>query len=564
MRNKKAFTLSELLVVVSIIAILATIITVSVVSSRAKGRDARVINNVSQLQISLEDYFKTEGTYPDDLIPGTPLVGVLSGITFLDEVPDGVSYEKDVVNSSYQISFELENNQDYLSSGYNCAVPQGILSGQCGEVVSPPTYTVTFDINGGDGGSTATQTLSYNIPTNLNANGFTRTGYTFSGWNTLANGSGTDYADGALYTIGAGDVTLYAKWTVGTYTVTYNANGSTGGTVPANQTKTHDVTLVLATNSGNLVKTGYTFAGWNTAANGSGTNYAVGSNYVENSNITLYARWADSLDEGGIVTTFGNYIIHTFLTSGTYIVNSSHDIDVLVVAGGGGGGSGGSSGGGGGGAGGLIYTSSHSVAPGNISIVVGAGGQGGTRSVSPQYGLKGSASSFGAIVASGGGGGAYSGEGTVVLASGGSGGGGAGWETRNSPGTGISGQGNNGGSGYGTNVNTTAGAGGGGGSSAVGVNGSSAVGGNGGSGSNYSTIFGTAYGASGLFAGGGGGAGYTTSGTGSAGGGNGRYGGIGYNATANTGSGGGGAGGGFSGGNGGSGIVIIRYLDPSL
>jgi uncharacterized repeat protein (TIGR02543 family) len=75
------------------------------------------------------------------------------------------------------------------------------------------------------------------------------------------------------------------------YTVTYDANGATGGTAPADQTKTQDVALTLATNSGNLARTGFTFAGWNTAANGSGTNYAVGSSYTANAALTLFAKW---------------------------------------------------------------------------------------------------------------------------------------------------------------------------------------------------------------------------------------------------------------------------------
>jgi len=58
------------------------------------------------------------------------------------------------------------------------------------------------------------------------------------------------------------------------------------------QIKTHDVTLTLASNSGNLAKTGYTFAGWNTAADGSGTSYAPGASYTSNAAVTLYAKWA--------------------------------------------------------------------------------------------------------------------------------------------------------------------------------------------------------------------------------------------------------------------------------
>lgn len=76
-----------------------------------------------------------------------------------------------------------------------------------------------------------------------------------------------------------------------TYTVSYDANGATSGEAPASQTKIHDVALTLAGNSGNLAKAGSNFAGWNTAANGSGTDYAVGESYTLNASVKLYAKW---------------------------------------------------------------------------------------------------------------------------------------------------------------------------------------------------------------------------------------------------------------------------------
>ena len=76
-----------------------------------------------------------------------------------------------------------------------------------------------------------------------------------------------------------------------TYSVTYNVNSATGGTAPAAQTKTEGVDLTLATNSGNLVRTDYTFAGWNTAADGSGTDYYSGVTYTTNAALALFAKW---------------------------------------------------------------------------------------------------------------------------------------------------------------------------------------------------------------------------------------------------------------------------------
>jgi len=77
-------------------------------------------------------------------------------------------------------------------------------------VTVPPAYAVTFSGNGSTTGATATETA--NVPTALSANGFSRTGYVFSGWNTVAIGGGVFYADGATYPFGAA-VTLYAQWT---------------------------------------------------------------------------------------------------------------------------------------------------------------------------------------------------------------------------------------------------------------------------------------------------------------------------------------------------------------
>jgi len=77
-----------------------------------------------------------------------------------------------------------------------------------------------------------------------------------------------------------------------TYTVAYNANGATGGSAPSTQTKTQGVTLTLATNSGGLTRTGYTFTGWNTNSAGTGDSYGAGGLYYVDASITLYAEWS--------------------------------------------------------------------------------------------------------------------------------------------------------------------------------------------------------------------------------------------------------------------------------
>ncbi len=80
---------------------------------------------------------------------------------------------------------------------------------------------------------------------------------------------------------------------VTTYTVTYNANSATTGTVPSDQVKLTGIGLILATNSNSLAKTGYDLAGWNTDADGGGTDYTEGAVYSIDADVTLYAKWTD-------------------------------------------------------------------------------------------------------------------------------------------------------------------------------------------------------------------------------------------------------------------------------
>lgn len=86
-------------------------------------------------------------------------------------------------------------------------------------------------------------------------------------------------------------------WTTApsTYSVTYNANGATSGDVPVDNTSySSGASVTVLGNTGNLAKTGHTFSGWNTAADGTGTNRAVGSTFNITSNTTLYAKWTQT------------------------------------------------------------------------------------------------------------------------------------------------------------------------------------------------------------------------------------------------------------------------------
>lgn len=110
-----------------------------------------------------------------------------------------------------------------------------------------------------------------------------------------------------------------------TYSVTYHGNDATDGTVPASQTKTHDVPQALAVNSGDLARTGYHFSGWNTAADGSGTDYVAAGTYSANASVTLYARWmqviishGEAVDAPALTWTTGGSAVWFGQTNVTY------------------------------------------------------------------------------------------------------------------------------------------------------------------------------------------------------------------------------------------------------
>ena len=161
-----------------------------------------------------------------------------------------------------------------------------------------PTYTVTYNGNTNTGGSVPVDGNNYLSGSSVtvlgNTGGLVKTGNTFIGWNTQANGSGTAYASGVSFTMGSANVTLYAQWTaLSTYTVNYDGNGSTGGTAPVDANSYLQGQTVTTRGIGTLVKAGYTFTGWNTQANGSGTGYAAGVTFAMGAaSVTLYAQWA--------------------------------------------------------------------------------------------------------------------------------------------------------------------------------------------------------------------------------------------------------------------------------
>lgn len=79
-----------------------------------------------------------------------------------------------------------------------------------------------------------------------------------------------------------------------TFTVTYDGNGNTGGSVPTDGgVYAEGDSVTVLGNDGGLVKTGYGFTGWNTATDGGGSDYSAGDTFTINAaDVTFYARWS--------------------------------------------------------------------------------------------------------------------------------------------------------------------------------------------------------------------------------------------------------------------------------
>lgn len=152
-----------------------------------------------------------------------------------------------------------------------------------------PDRTVTYDLNGGvaaDGVSYEAETVKQTDIIVTKAAPI-KQGYTFAGWN---NGNDT-YGAGEEVDVEE-DLTLTATWTANTYTIVFHANGGIGDVSVEYMTYDQSADLRRST----FTREGYTFAGWNTKADGTGTSYSDGQNVTNlvteaNGHITLYAQW---------------------------------------------------------------------------------------------------------------------------------------------------------------------------------------------------------------------------------------------------------------------------------
>ena len=201
-------------------------------------------------------------------------------VSFLNNDSDGkVTFFLTRTDSSDQSNLSFASSENTAYDGPQLSVPGSSFS-----------YPVAYDINGGTGTAPDQGAYVVGTPYTIAAPSAVTppSGKTFSGWNSKADGSGTAYSVGSSYATAA-SVTLYAQFTASPV-VTFASND--GASVSSYQTVTSGVASTLASNG--FARSGYTFAGWNTVANGSGTSYADGASITTSSSVTLYAQWAST------------------------------------------------------------------------------------------------------------------------------------------------------------------------------------------------------------------------------------------------------------------------------
>ncbi len=179
-------------------------------------------------------------------------------------------------------------------------------------------HAVTFAQNDSPNDQVATsQTSQVPEPLTLFANlvpTFSNSTNTFQAWNTSADGTGTTYSNGQIYSF-ASDITLYAQWSAPFHTVTFAENASANDSLVAAQTANSTTSLTRFSGlSPAFQNANESFSGWNTVSTGGGTSYTDGASYSFNADVTLYAQWTPVPTT---TTTTMTTTTTTVMTSGT-------------------------------------------------------------------------------------------------------------------------------------------------------------------------------------------------------------------------------------------------------
>ena len=160
-----------------------------------------------------------------------------------------------------------------------------------------PMTKISYEPNGGTGTMNPVWLLPGVTSTDILANGFTRSGYSFTGWNTREDGSGTSYYEGQHVEGITSNLTLYAQWEVKTNRIVFRGNGGTGNMADV---VTAEAVTSAALPENAFTRVGYTFDHWCTMKECQGNGVSGHTDYADGANVpffkdtlVLFAQWKE-------------------------------------------------------------------------------------------------------------------------------------------------------------------------------------------------------------------------------------------------------------------------------
>jgi len=262
------------------------------------------------------DFVSFNFSPPFQTINGQHYYIVLRTVSGFTQSDSGVAvfYVLAATNSGY-VSVNCGSNTFFHNNNWNPPNSTSVGSSRHGFIVTVygefPTAKVTYDDNGATGGSVPVDNGLYeenvSVTVLANSGGLVRSGYVFKGWAYSASATVPDFAvsgssvSPSTFLMGASNVILFAVWAP-LYSVTYNGNGHTGGSAPSDSNLYEQgASVPVAVNTGNLVKTNWTFKGWATNSSAASPDFAVSGSSVSpstflmgNANVVLYAVWQEN------------------------------------------------------------------------------------------------------------------------------------------------------------------------------------------------------------------------------------------------------------------------------
>ena len=247
---------------------------------------------------------------------GVTLLRTVSGLSGTSKLINATDFPAIADGTEYKIGLVATGDANNAESA------QSVLA----SVTTNAQYTITYNsTNSTSGTAPAAATFITGSSPHListNTGNLARTSFSFSGWNTAADGSGTTYlATGLVPVSPTANLVLHPRWIALKFTVTYYGNNNTGGTVPTDGAEYLNGASVTVLGFGTLVRRGYNFTGWTTdAANTSAVIAAASTRTINLASLELYAKWEKVPytvrynTQGGSTVSNGSYKVGESIT----------------------------------------------------------------------------------------------------------------------------------------------------------------------------------------------------------------------------------------------------------